>query len=204
MRIFPKIFKRSGPLTLKLALEECLVHPSERSHSYIYKKFYGYMMAISLRYVKNEMEAEDVVNESFVKIFQKLDNFQILDEEKALEKSFKGWIARITVNTSIDKLRAQKTALDLDEVNESDLLYDSVAVTSKLDVSDILKLLDKLPEVQRIIFNLYEIEGYSHEEISKQINIPESTCRTYLTRAKAKLRMLYQQQFGNMENIKVS
>ena len=198
-----RYFKRNNPLTLKSALEDCLVQQSERSESFLYKRFYGYMMAVSLRYVKNEMDAEDIVNESFVKIFKKLNNFEVLQDEDALEKSFKGWIARITVNTSIDKLRAQKLTHDIDDINEMDIQHNSVTISSNLEVDDIMKLLNKLPDIQRMIFNLYEIEGYSHEEISKQLNIPESTCRTYLTRAKARLRTLYQEHFVELNNIKV-
>jgi RNA polymerase sigma factor (sigma-70 family) len=198
-----RYFKRNSPLTLKSALEDCLAQQSERSQSFLYKRFYGYMMAVSLRYVKIEMEAEDIVNESFVKIFKKLNNFEVLQNEDALEKSFKGWIARITVNTSIDKLRAQKVTLDIDDINEMDIQHNNVTISSTLEVNDIMKLLNKLPEIQRMIFNLYEIEGYSHDEISKQLNIPDSTCRTYLTRAKARLRTLYQEQFVELNNIKV-
>ena len=200
--IVSRYFKRNSPLTLKSALEDCLVEQSERSHTFLYKQFYGYLMAVSLRYVKNEMDAEDIVNESFVKIFRKIADFDILDEENALEKSFKGWIARITVNTSIDKLRAQKLTLDIDEINEVEIIHQSVSISSNLEVKDILMLMNKLPDIQRMIFNLYEIEGYSHEEISKQLNIPESTSRTYLTRAKSKLRMLYTEQFKVLNTIK--
>lgn len=201
--IVSRYFKRNSPLTLKSALEDCLVQQSARSQSFLYKRFYGYMMAVSLRYVKNEMEAEDIVNESFVKIFKKLSNFEILSDESALEKSFKGWIARITVNTSIDKLRAQKVTLDIDDINEIEIENNSVSLSSNLEVNDILALLNKLPEIQRTIFNLYEIEGYSHDEISKKLNIPDSTCRTYLTRAKSRLRILYQEQFEMLNKIKV-
>ena len=202
--IVSRYFKRNSPLTLKSALEDCLTQQTARSQSFLYKRFYGYMMAVSLRYVKNEMEAEDIVNESFVKIFKKISNFEILEDENALEKSFKGWIARITVNTSIDKLRAQKLTLDIDDINEMDIQHTSVSITSNLEVNDIMSLLDKLPDIQRMIFILYEIEGYSHDEISKKLNIPDSTSRTYLTRAKARLRTLYQEQFGVLNKIRVS
>lgn len=201
--IVSRYFKRNSPLTLRSALEDCLVQQSDRSQSFIYKRFYGYMMAVSLRYVKNEMEAEDVVNESFVKVFGKLSNFQILEDETALEKSFKGWIARITVNTSIDKLRAQKATVDIDDINEIDIQHTPVSISTNLEVDDIMQLMKKLPDIQRAIFNLYEIEGYSHEEISKQLNIPDSTSRTYLTRAKARLRTLYEEQFEGLNKIKV-
>jgi RNA polymerase sigma-70 factor (ECF subfamily) len=71
-----------------------------------------------------------------------------------------------------------------------------VNASDKLFAEDILKLLERLPEIQRIIFNLYEIEGYAHEEIGKMLNIPDSTSRTYLTRAKQRLRKLYIEEFA--------
>lgn len=203
MSILNRYFKRNNPLTLKSALEDCVFHSNERSQSYLYKRFYGYLMAVALRYVKNEMEAEDVVNESFVKIFQKISKFEILEDDLSLEKSFKGWIARITVNTAIDKLRSQKTTLDIDDINEVDISNKTVSSTTSLEVNDILKLMNELPEIQRMIFNLYEIEGYSHEEIGEKLNIPDSTSRTYLTRAKSKLRNLYQKQFDVLNNGKI-
>ena len=202
--ILPRYFKRNSPLTLKLALEDCVARQTERSQSFIYKKFYGYMMAVALRYVKNEMEAEDIVNESFVKIFSKLQNFEILDDQSSLEKSFKGWIARITVNTSIDKLRAQKSTLDIDDINETDIQHQAIELTHNLNVQDIMQLLNKLPDIQRSIFVLYEIEGYSHDEISEKLDIPDSTCRTYLTRAKSKLRMFYQEHFEINNKVNIS
>lgn len=178
-----------------------MVADTERSKSFIYKKFYGYLMAISLRYMKNEMDAEDVVNESFVKVFKKAKDFKLDEDESVLEKTFKSWMARITVNTSIDKLRAKKEVYSLDDMHENDLLKHSVAISTSLEENDILSLLNKLPEIQKTIFNLYEIEGYSHEEIGELLNIPDSTSRTYLTRAKSRLRKLYTEQLSVLDNI---
>lgn len=76
----------------------------------------------------------------------------------------------------------------------------AVMVTDRLAVEDILKLLNQIPDVQRSIFNLFEIEGYTHEEIGKMLDIPESTSRTYLTRAKQRLRKLYVEEFGALRN----
>ncbi|TJY65627.1 sigma-70 family RNA polymerase sigma factor [Sphingobacterium alkalisoli] len=201
MKILPKYLKKNKPLSLKMALEECVVSDTERSKSFIYKKFYGYLMAVALRYIQDEMEAEDVVNESFVKVFRKLNAFSFHDDEEVLEKTFKAWIARITVNTSIDKLRAKKEIESIDDVSDKDLVHHAVTASTKLEEQDILRLLYELPEIQRSIFNLYEIEGYSHEEIGRLLNVPESTSRTYLTRAKSKLRKLYMDQVSELQNI---
>lgn len=201
MNILPKYFKKKVPLTLQLALEECVSSDSERSKSFIYKKFYGYLMAVSIRYVKDVMEAEDVVNESFVKIFKNINRFSFDYNEISVEKRFKSWIARVVVNTSIDKLRVKKDLEGFDDLTDADLKSQSVMISTQLEENDIIRLLNSLPTIQKSIFNLYEIEGYSHEEIGKLLGIPESTSRTYLTRAKTKLRTLYMKQFEVLEKV---
>lgn len=182
-------------MTLREALDACVVDNSERGKAYIYKRYYGYLMAITLRYVKHEMEAEEITNESFVKVFRKLEAFSQHEEDAILEKTFKSWMARIAVNTSIDVLRVRKNNTMLEDVSEQDLLQHATVDSSKMEVQDILNLLHQLPDLQKSIFNLYEIEGYSHDEIGEMLSIPESTSRTYLTRAKQKLRKLYTEQF---------
>lgn len=182
-----------------VALEECVVSDSERSKSFIYKKFYGYLMAVAIRYMKDEMEAEDVVNESFIKIFKNLKKFTFDEDERIVEKTIKSWMARITVNTSIDKLRVRKETFAIEDLNDGDMLTHAVSLSTKLEEDDILILLNALPIIQKTIFCLYEIEGFSHEEIGSILDIPESTSRTYLTRAKSRLRKLYTDRF-EMEN----
>ncbi|MVZ65165.1 sigma-70 family RNA polymerase sigma factor [Sphingobacterium sp. DK4209] len=173
---------------------------SEKSKAFLYKKFYGYVMTIVFRYMKHEMEAEELTNECFVKVFSKINSFSIHDDEVILEKTFKAWIGRIAVNTSIDALRVRKQMYMLDDLNGSDTLHFSVEADNRLEYNDIIALIRELPDIQRSIFNMYEIEGFSHEEISKELGIPESTSRTYLTRAKQKLRKLYASQI-NLERI---
>lgn len=187
-------------MSLRTALEQCAVSGTEKSKSFLYKKYYGYIMAIVIRYMKHEMESEEICNECFVKVFNKLASFSIHEDDEILEKTFRSWMGKIAVNTSIDALRVRKQVLMLDDLNGSDTLHYSVDNGSRLEYEDILLLIRQLPDIQRSIFNLYEIEGFSHEEIGKKLEIPESTSRTYLTRAKQKLRKLYAQQF-NLENI---
>ncbi|MGO1815651.1 MAG: RNA polymerase sigma factor [Sphingobacterium sp.] len=167
---------------------------SEKSKAFLYRKFYGYIMAIVIRYMKHEMEAEEMANECFVKIFNKITTFSLHEDSVILEKTFKSWIARIAVNTSIDALRVRKQMHMIDDLSSGETAHLAVENDSRLEYDDILALIRQLPDIQRSIFNLYEIEGYSHEEIGKQLNIPESTSRTYLTRAKQKLRKLYSSQ----------
>lgn len=178
-------------MSLESAVKECAYKGNERSKEFIYKACYGYVRAITMRYVKNEFDAEELTNESFIRAFNKIGTFNSGEQGDRFEKSFRAWLARIAANISIDFLRAQKQLTTLDDVNESEIEYKSVQVSDNLHVEDIMKLLLQLPDIQRSIFNLYEIEGYSHEEVSTLLAIPESTSRTYLTRAKKKLRELY-------------
>ena len=144
-----------------------------------------------MRYVKNEFDAEELTNESFMRAFNKIATFSSNDAGERFEKSFRAWLARIAVNMSIDFLRAQKSFVGLDSIAESDHGPQHADVSGNLHVEDIMKLLLQIPDIQRTIFNLYEVEGYSHEEVAALLGIPESTSRTYLTRAKQKLRKLY-------------
>ncbi|WP_318271382.1 RNA polymerase sigma factor [Sphingobacterium cellulitidis] len=201
MGILKRYLSNNTAMDLRTALEQCAMSNSEKSKSFLYKKFYGYVMAIVIRYMKHEMEAEELANECFVKAFNKIGSFSLHEDANVLEKTFKSWIARIAVNTSIDALRVRKQMYMLDDLSGSDTIHYSVNNDSRLEYEDMLSLIQQLPDIQRLIFNLYEIEGYSHEEIGKKLDIPESTSRTYLTRAKQKLRKLYLSQI-NLENIK--
>lgn len=157
----------------------------------MYKSFYGYLMGIILRYTKNTADSEELVNDSFIKIFKHVGNFKAPTNPEELQRSFKGWIAQIASRTAIDKLRSTKVQFYVDDLAESEHPATQVSTASELHVNDILNLLNHLPDTQRLVFNLYEIEGFAHEEISKMLSIPESSSRVYLTRSKNKLRTLY-------------
>lgn len=147
----------------------------------LYKHFYGYAMSIALRYSKSREEACEIVNDSFMKAFDKLSQY-------SEESSFKGWFRRILINTSIDYYRKNvKYYADM-EIEKAEHKVCDPGVVDDLSKEEILGVLRELPEILRIIFNMYEIEGYSHDEISGKLGIPSSTSRTYLARAKKKLR----------------
>ncbi|TCD25093.1 RNA polymerase sigma factor [Pedobacter psychrodurus] len=157
----------------------------------MYKSFYGYLMGIILRYTKNPSDSEELVNDSFIKIFKHVGGFKAPKNPEELQRSFKGWIAQIASRTAIDKIRSTKVQFYVDDLAESEHPVTQVSIASELHVNDILNLLNHLPDTQRLVFNLYEIEGFAHDEISKMLNIPESSSRVYLTRSKNKLRTLY-------------
>jgi len=168
-----------------------------KSKEMVYKSYYGYLIGVILRYVNERNDAEELVNDSFIKIFKNIGQFSFPKNETEAQKAFKGWMARISSRTAIDFLRTKKTHVYVDDITEQQQPVTSVNAITHLNVQDILKLLNALPEVQRLVFNMYEIEGFSHDEISKMLNIPESSCRVYLTRAKNKLRNLYSKTLTN-------
>lgn len=155
----------------------------------LYKHYYSYAMSICLQYSKNEEEAAEILNDSFFKVFTKIDKYETT-------QPFKTWFRRIIINTAIDYYRRNNkhTHVNIEDVapHEQEISVDAL---SKLSAEDILKLLQRLPENQRIVFNLFEIEGYGHEEIAEKLNIAPSTSRVHLLRAKQQLRQLVEKLF---------
>lgn len=154
------------------------------SQERLYKKFYGYAMSVALTYCRSRADAVEVVNDSFMKVFKNIQTFDITEP-------FKPWFRKIVVNTSIDRARANKR-LNREVQIDDYLPRSSVDVEAELNAKQIYELLNELPDLLRFVFNMYEIEGFSHREIADRLDIAESSSRTYLTRAKAKLRELYQ------------
>lgn len=159
----------------------------------LYKSFYGYAMSIALSYTNNRDEAADILNEAFFKVFKNIKKYK-------KESSFKSWLRRIVVNTAIDHYRSNKKFQQNVEIESAGAQEYDVSVIDQLNADDILNQLQKLPEHYRVTFLLYEIEGYSHEEIGQQLSVSESTSRSNLTRAKKKLRELVTNCFTDNYN----
>ena len=162
----------------------------------LYKHFYGYAMGVSLRYLPDRDDALEVVNDAFIKVFASIETFNS-------ENNFKPWLRRIVVNTAIDCRRKNLKYLDNVDIEEAYTVGMQAQVIDDLGVEDIRKMLDTLPEMHRAVFNMYEIDGYSHEEIGSMVGIPESSSRVYLSRAKEKLRKLWtkQQEIGYEQSV---
>lgn len=158
---------------------------SKEHEEFFFKKYYGYVMGISLSYSKSRDLALEITNDSFMKCF---DSFKKMDEAPSL----KSWLRRITVNTAIDYYRKGKRFQNHREADGETPVFDDVYAPDQLAYEDILKLLNQLPEDQHLVFNLYEVEGYNHKEVADRLEITESSSRVYLMRAKSKLRQLIQ------------
>lgn len=169
----------------KQLINKCLKRdPLAQKHLYdLYsKKLYG----ISLRYSQSEEEAQDILQDSFVKIFTKLDTFNH-------SGSFEGWMKRITTNTAIEYYRRRIDMTVVDELTPSPYL--STNAENNLEVEELIKLIQELPAGYRIVFNLYAIEGYNHSEIAVKLNISEGTSKSQFSRARAVLQKKIEEKY---------
>ncbi len=153
----------------------------------LYKQFYCYAMGISLRYCQNRDDAMEVVNDAFIKLFKSIDSFNA-------EKPFKAWLRTIVVNTAIDRRRKDIKLLQNTDLDEAGHLTIGISAIEDLLADDIIKMMQTLPPIQLAIFNLFEIDGYNHDEIGEMLKIPASSSRVYLSRAKEKLRKVITQE----------
>lgn len=153
----------------------------KKDEKQLFEHYYPYVMSITLRYMQNEAEAEECLNDSFLKVFKSLKKY---DSEQA----FRPWLRRITVNTCIDALRKKKKdrlVLDIDQASpvssdDREPLLDTDTAT--------LPLIRQLPDAYRIVFNLYVFEDLKHREIAKMLGISEGTSKSNYARAKELIR----------------
>jgi len=158
----------------------------------LFEQMAGKMFTICLRYANDTMEAEDMLQEGFIRVFNHIHQFKF-------EGSFEGWIRKIIVNSALKYL--QKKKIIFNELKEK--IYNNQVTYSfafsNLGEEELLKLISQLPTGYRIVFNLNVIEGYNHDEIAQMLNIQASTSRSQL----AKARRMLQQQILKLEKIAV-
>lgn len=153
----------------------------------LYDKYAPLFYSICLRYVKQPMDAEDVMIESFYKIFSKISQFKD-------QGSFEGWMKRIVINESLMRIRKKNNLnLHIELEKAYDTKEEAVAL-DQLQYEELLSLLEELPQGYRTVFNLYVIEGYKHREIAELLNISINTSKSQLILAKKRLRELYKKK----------
>lgn len=156
----------------------------------LYKRFAGKMMAVCLRYSNSKMEAEDILQDGFIKVFDNLSKFK-------MEGSLEGWVRRIMVNTAINKIRSNKMKFDDISAGSNEWDHYENSVIDKMSEQDLLKLVSQMPQGYKYVFSMYAIEGYSHKEIADNLGIEEASSRSQYAKAKKYL----QQQIINIEKI---
>jgi RNA polymerase sigma-70 factor (ECF subfamily) len=164
-----------------VSLKAC-INGDRKAQKQLYEKFAPRLFGTCLRYAKNSTDAEDILQEGFIKIFKYLNDFR---NEGHLE----GWMRKIMVTTALNFYKRKSLLnknIDLDNINPVSVTEpDAVSMLSK---EELLSLVQQLPDGYRIVFNLYSIEGYSHKKIGEMLNISINTSKSQLARARISLQ----------------
>ncbi len=148
----------------------------------LYEMYSNSMFVVSLRYAKGRLEAEDILQESFIKVFEKIKSFR---GEVPLEF----WIKRIVINTALNHERSKLYQYPSHDITEMDnQLPDAEVILSSYNFKELLAMVQQLPDRAQVVFNLYAIEGYQHKEIAEMLNITEGTSKSQYARAKLLLQ----------------
>ncbi len=183
---------------LKEIIEGCLRN-DRRSQEAIFKLFYGKMMVVCMRYTNDKDTAQEVLQEGFMKVFEKLGAFDY-------KGSFEGWVRRIVANTAIDAIRrSKKNPILTDNDNdfkiggENPLEKQETIELGELKAEMAMEAIQKLSPAYRTVFNLYVLEEYSHKEIAEMLGISEGTSKSNLAKAKMNLQKILNKQFMNID-----
>lgn len=160
---------------------------------FLYQKYASKMYGVCLRYSGNAEDANDLLQEGFIKIFKNLTKFRG-------EGSFEGWIRRIFVNTSIEHFRKKVKLYNVTEVQENTIEDYDLNILDTLAEKDIISLVNELSPGYRAVFNMHVVEGYSHKEIADILEINEGTSKSQLARAKGVLKKLLEKKLNKTSN----
>lgn len=175
--------------------EQQLIDGCKNCEPWAQKKMYelhaSTMMSVCVRYVSDKEDAKDLLQDGFIKVFTKIDTYTAVG-------CFEGWMRRIFVTTALEYLRrndALKQSANIDEY-EDFIEYENVTIMEKISADDLMACIAGLSDGYRTVFNMYAIEGYSHQEIAKALNISENTSRSQFMRARKILQKNVQQLFN--------
>ncbi len=183
----------SGKPTLEHIIQGC-IKANRDSQKQLYKLYYSFSMGICMRYSTNYTEAEEIVNDSFLKIFKKVADFE--PSHQSFEASFVGWIKQIFIHTAIDHYRKNNKAHTISLLDDShiELTENSASPIDHMSYKEILELVQMLSPTYRTVFNLFVLDGYKHEEISKELNISVGTSKSNLAKARINIQKMLQQK----------
>jgi RNA polymerase sigma factor (sigma-70 family) len=187
----------SGTNTLEHIIRGC-IKANRDSQKQLYKLYYGFSMSICMRYSTHYTEAEEIVNDGFLKIFKKIDSFE--PSYQSYEASFVGWIKKIFIHTAIDNYRKNNKSYTIPILDDShiEISENSASPIDNMSYKEIIELVQKLSPTYRTVFNLYVLDGYKHEEISKQLNISTGTSKSNLAKARINI-----QKMLKLKNVKL-
>ena len=186
--------ERNQNITESDLIRGCL-DGNRRMQEELYRRFSPRMYAVCLRYASSSEEAEDILQEGFIKIFKKLGSYRG-------DGSFEGWIRRIFVNTAIEHFRRRRYLQPVTEKEENTIEGKYLSVLDELGEKDILELVRQLSPGYRTVFNMYVVEGYTHKEIGDMLGISEGTSKSQLSRAKVILQDMVRKHIEHQNEVR--
>lgn len=179
-----------------MSLEQLIIKCQKQdiqAQSAIYNLYANKLFTLCLKYSKNHAEAQDNLQDSFLTIFKKISQYKG-------KGSFEGWMKRIVINTALQRYRKEGV---LDVIKDNDIKDEIVEVeveTEEISLDFLLSIIQQLPDKYRLVFNLYVLDGFSHKEIAKMLNISEGTSKSNLSRARLILKeKIEENQFKNKQ-----
>jgi RNA polymerase sigma factor (sigma-70 family) len=174
----------------EMQLVEGCKRESRIAQKELFSKLYGRLLSICMRYSDDRDEAEDILQNGFIKVFKSIDNYKG-------DGSFEGWVKRIIVNTAIDNYRRKKIRPVVTDTELTDRMGDQLedeledeSVYEKIPISAVMEAVQKLSPAYKTVFNLYVLEGYNHNEISETLGISVGTSKSNLSKARFNLKKI--------------
>ena len=187
--------------TIYILIKGCIDNDSKSQYKF-YNHYYGYALKTVFRYIFHYEKATDIVNDGFVKIFNSLGKFNLGKNNVDTEKILMGWMKRIFINTAIDELRRNQSAPQICEL--PDYVWEEADKTNKADQKILFKELicevKRLPPSYKTVFNLFVIDGFSHQEIADMLGISEGTSKSALAKAKAQLKKFLNTRYSERKH----
>ena len=163
-------------INLNRMWEGCLQNDRKQQEA-LYRALAPKMLAVCMRYANDRDEAQDILQEGFIKMFNNVHKYRG-------DGNLEGWIRRIMVHTAISRYRKLKPMVLVEDMAEEGAMSSASQNANNLEVNDLMKLIQQLPQAYRSVFNMYAVEGYSHQEIGNKLGITELLSRTTLYRAR--------------------
>ncbi len=156
---------------------------SRTAFEQLYRRYSKYHLLTCLRYMKHRCDAEDILQESYIKIYKDLKNFDIN------KGTFNTWSSRVIINTCLQQLRKNKSMIDIVDIQEINTnIEKNPEIIEQMNLKDLTMEISKLPDGYRTVFNMYIIDGFTHKEIAEKLNISVGTSKSQLMRAKQNLK----------------
>lgn len=165
------------------------INEERKAQRKVYETYYPVLLAIVRRYIRDDEEVLDVLNQGYIKIFKKVNKYHF-------ENSFEGWCKRIVINTALDHLRSSKRYRDLfsfDAIMPAKQIFNDGL--NELSISELMQIIDTISPISKVVFNMFAIDGYSHKEIAEHLGISVGTSKWHLSSARkqiqSKLKLAY-------------